>query len=385
MNKEEYKNKILFKDNVLVRTKYDLKTIENKLFTMILYKFQKEQNILKCKMTHEEIKGIVKNKNENSVKGIGNILDKLSTKKIYIEEVKNDGVNKIWHKYNLINGFSYDEEFNIFEIEATEKIYSLVAKKFEDGKYTPINLAVFLGLKNPYSQRLYDLLRLWSYSKKIINYKVEDLKEYLMLEESYPEYGNFKRRVITPAIKELNSTDFFRVEVKENKIGRKVESIDFIVEDLDKRKYFSKSKFIDKDIIEIDMNKTIDVKEDIKENNQEEENKTFYVPNKKLFTSKTLEDFKNDFKEIDFKDSAYKKILQESILTTLEKDDEEKIKVKSYNYFKKILENKLNSKSDKTFIPSGKTRFHNINQTFSKYNGDELEKMLLDNQRDKFK
>ena len=28
MNKEEYKNKVLFKDNVFVKTKYDLKTIE---------------------------------------------------------------------------------------------------------------------------------------------------------------------------------------------------------------------------------------------------------------------------------------------------------------------------------------------------------------------
>ena len=64
MNKEEYKNKVLFKDNVLVKTKYDLKTIENKLFTMILYKLQRDKNILRCKMTHDEIKSIVKNKNE---------------------------------------------------------------------------------------------------------------------------------------------------------------------------------------------------------------------------------------------------------------------------------------------------------------------------------
>ena len=135
---------------------------------MILYKLQRDKNILRCKMTHDEIKSIVKNKNENSIKGIGEILEKLSTKKIYIEEIKSNQKNKIWHKYNLINGFSYDEEFNTFEIEATEKIYSLVAKKFKDGGYTPINLAVFFTLKNPYAQRLYDLLRLWSYSKKIL-------------------------------------------------------------------------------------------------------------------------------------------------------------------------------------------------------------------------
>ena len=234
MNKEEYKNKVLFKDNVLVKTKYDLKTIENKLFTMILYKLQRDKNILRCKMTHDEIKSIVKNKNENSIKGIGEILEKLSTKKIYIEEIKSNQKNKIWHKYNLINGFSYDEEFNTFEIEATEKIYSLVAKKFKDGGYTPINLAVFFTLKNPYAQRLYDLLRLWSYSKKNINYKISDLKEFFMLDENYSEYGNFKRRVILPAIKELNKTNFFKIDIKENKVGRKVESIDFIVDDFDK-------------------------------------------------------------------------------------------------------------------------------------------------------
>lgn len=32
-----------------------------------------------------------------------------------------------------------------------------------------------------------------------------------------------------------------------------------------------------------------------------------------------------------------------------------------------------------------KTRFHNINQTFSKYSPDELEKILQESQKDKFK
>ncbi|EPZ61679.1 hypothetical protein H476_3604, partial [[Clostridium] sordellii VPI 9048] len=104
----------------------------------------------------------------------------------------------------------------------------------------------------------------------------------------------------------------------------------------------------------------------------------------KLFTAKTLENFKSDFENYDFKDSTYKKLLQEAILVTLEKDDEEKIKVKSYNYFKQTLENKI--KNNKTNgVRKQKTRFHNINQTFEKYTSDELEKILLENQKDKFK
>lgn len=374
---EEKRDEILLKDNILVKTKYDLTTIENKLFTMILFKLQKEGNLLKCKMTHSQIKQIVKNKNENTIRGISDILDKLSDKRIHIQEIKDNKINSVWHKYRLINGYSYDDEYNTFEIESSEKIYSLVCKKFKGGGYTPVNLAVFLSLKNPYAQRLYDLLRLWSGTKNKISYSVNDLKMYLMLEEAYAEYGNFKRRVINPAIKELNSSGYFEIKVEEVKSGRKVETINFIVKDLDKRVYFDKK--VNQNVIEIDKNNFKEIESESQKKSDE-----FYVPNKKLFTAKTLENFKSDFENYDFKDSTYKKLLQEAILVTLEKDDEEKIKVKSYNYFKQTLENKI--KNNKTNgVRKQKTRFHNINQTFEKYTSDELEKILLENQKDKFK
>ncbi|CEP50421.1 replication initiation protein [Paraclostridium sordellii] len=374
---EEKRDEILLKDNILVKTKYDLTTIENKLFTMILFKLQKEGNLLKCKMTHSQIKQIVKNKNENTIRGISDILDKLSDKRIHIQEIKDNKINSVWYKYRLINGYSYDDEYNTFEIESSEKIYSLVCKKFKGGGYTPVNLAVFLSLKNPYAQRLYDLLRLWSGTKNKISYSVNDLKMYLMLEEAYAEYGNFKRRVINPAIKELNSSGYFEIKVEEVKSGRKVETINFIVKDLDKRVYFDKK--VNQNVIEIDKNNFKEIESESQKKSDE-----FYVPNKKLFTSKTLENFKSDFENYDFKDSTYKKLLQEAILVTLEKDDEEKIKVKSYNYFKQTLENKI--KNNKTNgVRKQKTRFHNINQTFEKYTSDELEKILLENQKDKFK
>ncbi|CEN29797.1 putative replication initiator protein [[Clostridium] sordellii] len=374
---EPKRDEILLKDNILVKTKYDLTTIENKLFTMILFKLQKEGNLLKCKMTHSQIKQIVKNKNENTIRGISDILDKLSDKRIHIQEIKDNKINSVWHKYRLINGYSYDDEYNTFEIESSEKIYSLVCKKFKGGGYTPVNLAVFLSLKNPYAQRLYDLLRLWSGTKNKISYSVKDLKMYLMLEEAYAEYGNFKRRVINPAIKELNSSGYFEIQVEEVKSGRKVEKINFIVKDLDKRVYFEKKE--NQNIIEIDKNNFKEIESESRKKSDE-----FYIPNKKLFTAKTLENFKSDFENYDFKDSTYKKLLQEAILVTLEKDDEEKIKVKSYNYFKQTLENKI--KNNKTNgVRKQKTRFHNINQTFEKYTSDELEKILLENQKDKFK
>lgn len=380
--KNEDKQRILLKDNLLVKTKYELTLAENRLHNLLMYKFQKEGNNLRCVISLPEIKEVIKNKELNTIKGVHAVLEGLSEKKINIQEVKSNGINSKWHHYNFIDGFTFDDEYNTFEVKATEEIYELLKKKFEGGGYTPSNLNIFLSLKNYYAQRLYDLLRLWSGSKSIINYTVDDLKGYLMLETQYPEYGNFKRRVLIPAIKELNKSGCFKIEMKEVKNGRKVKSIDFIVEDLDKRIYF-KSEII-KPYEVVEKNKLLDL--DSPKTDCVNKNLEFYVPNKKLFTAKTLESFKNDFKDYNFRDSNNKKALQVSIMATLEKDDEEKIKVKAYEYFKVTLKDQLSKLYNK--VVSGdkkvKTRYHNINQTYLNYSEDELEKILQESQKYKF-
>lgn len=181
----------------------------------------------------------------------------------------------------------------------------------------------------------------------------------------------FKKRVLVPAVKELNDTEYFKIDFKENKVGRRVESIDFIVKDLDKRVYFNES------IVKLDRNE-YKVEDTSKVNKSQDR---FYVPNKKQFTAKTLSDFINDFKNIDFNEKLYKKALQEYIIATLDKDDSEKIYVKSYKYFKKVLENKINN-LDKREIK--RTKFHNFDETFTRYSEDEFEDIILKSQKKKF-
>ncbi|MCE5221307.1 MAG: RepB family plasmid replication initiator protein, partial [Clostridium sp.] len=79
-------------------------------------------------------------------------------------------------------------------------------------------------------------------------------KEWLMIEEgmSYDRYFNFKIKVVEPALKEINQKLNMKVSYKENKNGRSVKSLTFIVEDLEPRIYdFNKNKVI-KDQISID-------------------------------------------------------------------------------------------------------------------------------------
>lgn len=389
MRKNVFENetdkKVLMKHNLLVKAKYSLNLVQNRIFEVLLYYFQKEkEGILSCEISREQFKNCIGKEKDKTIKGISDILESLRKKEILIAE-KIEGKDKYkWHRYGLINGSTYNEETDTYTVKATEEIYILIQNYYDKREgHTPINLIVKLGLNNYYAQRIYDFIRSWSGTKKVINYKIEDLKDLMQLKEKYPLYADFKKRVLTPAIKELNNTGYFEIEIKENKVGRKVDSIDFIVKDLDKRVYFETKE--NKKIIELKSEEIAST--DTNDFNSKNKNKIdeFYIPNKKLFTTKTLSNFENNFKEYNFKDSTYKKLLQESILITLDKDDEEKIKVKSYNYFKKTLQNKLNDLNKKENEHEiKKTKFHNFDETFTKYSEDELDMIIENSQRKKF-
>ncbi|MBS6025923.1 MAG: DnaD domain protein, partial [Paeniclostridium sordellii] len=69
----------------------------------------------------------------------------------------------------------------------------------------------------------------------------------------------------------------------------------------------------------------------------------------------------------------------DSNITTLEELEVHKLQQKNKNQCKNSISQNNNN------ITKLPTRYHNINQSFSKYDGDELEKMLLENQKGKFK
>ena len=352
-------NRILMKNNMLVKARYSLSLIENRVFLSMLYKLQKKSDgVLTCSISHSEFKDIIKFKQKNTVKGILEVLEDLRKKPIYFKEEKKNKKGNLWGAYGFINGYEYDDELGIFNIEASEKIHNLLKEYLKMG-YTPVNVQIWLSLNNSYAQRFYDLLRLWSGTKDTINYKLDEIKELLMLEDKYSKYNDFKRRVILPAIKELNETWYFEIDIKENKVGRKVDSIDFYIKDLDKRKYFTKDEII-KEIPGIELEEVaITYDENDCENKEEiilndkviiepeiisdtKDNKLeIFIPDESIFTKGTLRRVKMDFKDMDFKNKYMEKAFEDAVMITLDKDDVETIKATSYKFFKGTLDNKI--------------------------------------------
>lgn len=340
MNTNE--NNIVMKNNIIIKAKYNISTLENRIFLMLLYKLQKNNDdIIKCEISHEEFKSIIKKKQASSIDSISELLVNLRKQSIYFRD------DEGWGEYGFINGFKYIKSRKTFKIEASKEIHTYIRNYLEIG-YTPINLSIFFGLINPNAQRFYDLLRLWSGTKSIVNYKIDELKELLMLEDKYSRYNDFKRRVIQPAIKELNETGYFEIDFKENKVGRKIESIDFTVKDLDKRKYFENEvikepmNLLKEDCITIDTNfKEVTSNANIEKTDLKTPKSDFYIPDEEIFTKGTSRRFKIDFKEVDFRNKYMNRAFEDAVMIAFDKDDVDTIKASSYKFFKGTLDNKI--------------------------------------------
>lgn len=312
---------ILMKNNILVKARYNLTLVQSRIFIVMLYKLQKdEKRGMSATFKRKELMKLITSNDSKTISGIQELLDQLMDERIYFKEEINNGKNAIWGKYNLINGSEYNDQTDEFTIACSERVYDLLVSYLKIG-YTPINLNVYLSLKNPNAQRLYDLLRLWSNSKRNITYDVEELKELLMLEDKYKNYADFKRYVLNPSKNALNKTGFFEVDFSENKNGRRVTSVTFHVKDLDDRVYFI-------------------------ENNGDTNNMSvksqnplggFFVPDPNVFTKGTLTLFKKDFDKYDFRDEYAKEAFYEAVAAIFEKDDVDKVYVKGYAYFKQTL------------------------------------------------
>ncbi|MGL5642373.1 MAG: replication initiation protein [Paraclostridium sp.] len=329
------KVEVLMKSNTLVKSRYNLTLMECRVFMYILYSLQKSKDgKMFCTIKNEDLGKLSDNRNLGFVKGITSTLDSILDKHIYFEEYTESGQVGDWGKYNLINGYTYLKESNCFKIEVSERVFDLLISYLDTG-YTPVNLNVWLSLKSISAQRLYELLRLWSGSKKSIEYTVEDIKNYMMLEDKYKEYSNFKRRIITPGIKELNETGLFNIDFKETKVGRRVNSIIFDVDDMDKRKYF------DMEVKELVPKVIEDISTSASTTNKEIVKSEIHVPDESVFTRGTLRSFKMDFKDIDFKNDYMNRAFNDAVMITLDRDDVDQIKATSYKFFKGTLDNKV--------------------------------------------
>ena len=110
--------------------------------------------------------------------------------------------------------------------------------------YTDVTLSTVMAMQSGYSPRLYEYFRSYKYTqtKSGLNYTVNELKRALNLiyrdkhthkpieinghvKYKYPRFADFNRKVLKPAIKEINAYSPYTVKANKYREGRRVAGI----------------------------------------------------------------------------------------------------------------------------------------------------------------
>ena len=156
-----------------------------------------------------------------TIKRVEAVSDSLQSRVITIPD--EDG----WTKYNVFmkSKFSASERCIIAQFHPDLKTHYLALK----GHFTQYALFEFLLLPSVYSQRIFEILKSWQPSYPEITLPLQELYEQLDVPDSHKkDFGNFRKRVLVQAHRDIHRHTSLRYEWEPIKRGRSVVGVRFI-------------------------------------------------------------------------------------------------------------------------------------------------------------
>jgi len=156
---------------------------------------------------------------EKDYKVIRNSLEKLMSRVITIETDKGFELYQWFAKAKYNKG----DEFIEVQFHPDLKPYLLELKK----RFTKIPLKQVLQLRSKYAIRLYELLKRYEDTGFRTDYLPELRKKLGVEDNEYTRFFDFEKRVLKPAIEEINEKTDLQVSYIKKKTGRRITHIEF--------------------------------------------------------------------------------------------------------------------------------------------------------------
>lgn len=197
------KKNLVVKANKLVCSRYELSLEEQRIILAVVSKLDSrlDKQFEVVEISIKEFANLIGIENPNYTY-MKEISKKLLERVVEIED------NQILIQTHWVSSFIYKKDSGVIKIKLDNilKPYLLQLKE----QFTKYRLENILQMRSKYSIRMYELLKANEYKKElVINF--DEITKILCC-ESYNHFSNFMRRVVDPAIKEINTlTDLFVV------------------------------------------------------------------------------------------------------------------------------------------------------------------------------
>lgn len=210
------------KSNVLIESAYKLTEVEQKIISTLISLVEPHDHEFQ-KVTF-------------SIKEFSKLIGSKGTTSRYVELEKITSV--LMAKVHVIKiGKSVKQvqwlslaDYNYYQGTVTLALNYFLKDYLIDLKdeFTSYELKNITKLKSNYAIRIYELLRQYYRTKnKERIFLLDDLREKIGVNNAYPNYGNFKQRVLLPAQKQINNKSDLMFEFEEIYVGRSVKKIKF--------------------------------------------------------------------------------------------------------------------------------------------------------------
>ncbi|MEW4370339.1 replication initiation protein [Paenibacillus kandeliae] len=211
-------NNLVTKANNLIETPLKLGVVEMRIVIVLISTISPHDDEFKpYRFKISEFAKMIGVKNKNIHQQIKDYTYSLMSQPFYLH----DNLQVTW-----LASAEYFPGEGVVEVEFSPKLRPYLLQLKE--KFTTYRLIDIIKLKSAYAMRIYELLKQYERIGSR-TFTVQRLKELLGIEDQYPVYADFKKRVLVKAQQEINKHTDISFSFEEMKTGRKITEIKFLL------------------------------------------------------------------------------------------------------------------------------------------------------------
>ncbi len=220
---------LVVKDNSLINASYTLGLVEQRLILLAIIEARETgkgvdtETFLEIHAQHYADRFHVDVKNTYAMLSDA-VLTLFNRQVTYmtIDEKRNKPEKRV---VRWVSGISYIEGAGIVKLRFAPEIVPLITRLEENFTWYELMQVANLNL---YATRLYELLVCWRSTGKTPIIEIHDFRSKLgLLETEYKAMCDFKKRVLDPAIKQINEHTDITIKVEQHKAGRSITGFSF--------------------------------------------------------------------------------------------------------------------------------------------------------------
>ena len=223
------KNDLVVKDNALINASYNLEVTEQRLILLAIINARETGNGItadsKLEIHASDYASRFDISKEGAYWALKNAVNNLFECQFSFKEADKKG-NMGTVKSRWVSRIKYIDSTATLEITFAPDVVPLITRL--EQHFTSYQLKQVAHLKSKYAIRLYELLIAWREMGKTPQIDRQDFRNKIGVEDNeYMAMNDFKKRVLEPAIKQINEHTDITVKVEQHKKGRLISGFSF--------------------------------------------------------------------------------------------------------------------------------------------------------------